>query len=119
MTLFENLQLMKESLKENSHNGEYVNFESKTDYNCLKNRTLISETSEYRKENKNMNKNTINIDAIIFKLNSKEFELWEEFSLTDEEREIISNILNNHVNEGMSFAGTKKEIADYIKDNAR
>lgn len=68
-----------------------------------------------------MNKHDVKIDAIIFKHNSEEHEycLWEEFSLTDEEKETIANILCNHINDGVSFVGTKHHIAEYIKDTTK
>ena len=51
------------------------------------------------------------IYGIIFKHGENDLELWEGFSLTEEEENIISEILMRHDTEGCSVRGTREEIA--------
>ena len=51
------------------------------------------------------------IDKIIFRHGENDLELWEGFSLTEEEENIISEILMRHDTEGYSVRGTREEIA--------
>ena len=51
------------------------------------------------------------ITGIIFRHGENDLELWEGFSLTEEEENAIWNILMRHDTEGCSVRGTRKEIA--------
>lgn len=54
------------------------------------------------------------ISGIIFRHGENDLELWEGFSLTEEEENIISEILMRHDTEGYSVRGTKEDIAAEI-----
>ena len=53
----------------------------------------------------------IMIAGIIFNHGKDDYELWEGFSLSEEEENIISEILMRHDTEGCSVRGTREEIA--------
>jgi hypothetical protein len=58
-----------------------------------------------------MNENKITISGIIFQHGNDDYGLWEGFYLTEEEENLIMEILNKHDTEGCSVRGTRKEIA--------
>ena len=56
--------------------------------------------------------NSTKICGIIFEHGNDDYGLWEGFSLTEEEENIIWKILEKHDTEGCSIRGTRKEIAE-------
>lgn len=58
----------------------------------------------------------IKISGIIFEHGKDDFGLWEGFYLTEEDENIIWNILKKYDTEGCSIRGTKKEIAEELGD---
>ena len=86
-----------------------------TEEGCWRSRTanvVVSEDTA-NMEDKN-NNNRIRISGIIFEHGNNDYGLWEGFSLTEEEEEVIWQILVKHDTEGFSIRGTRKEIADEI-----
>lgn len=59
------------------------------------------------------------IVGIITQYGEDDFSLWENFSLTPEEREKIQNVLHHHETEGRSVRGSKEEILAYISNSER
>lgn len=62
-----------------------------------------------------MEENNAQIFGIIFLEDENEYSLWTEFGLTEEEKEIISRIMENHVNEGGSIRGDMKMIIKELR----
>ena len=58
-----------------------------------------------------MNENKVRICGVVFEHGVDDFGLWEGFSLSEEEENIIQQILMKHNAEGCSIRGTRKEIA--------
>ena len=56
----------------------------------------------------------IKLAGVLFQYGEDDYDLWEGFSLTDEEENAIMAILNNHNAEGGSVRGTYNQI---IKEN--
>ena len=54
------------------------------------------------------------IKEIIFKHNENDFELWKDFTLTEEEEIIIQNIFMNHETDGYSIRGDEEQIKEEI-----
>lgn len=58
----------------------------------------------------------VTISGIIFQHGTNDYSLCTEFSLTKEEHNTIMKILENHINEGGSVRGTRKEIAREMEE---
>ena len=54
--------------------------------------------------------NEIRIAGILWKHGNNDYALWEGFNLTEEEEEIIANILFRHDTEGCSVCGAYNQI---------
>lgn len=55
------------------------------------------------------------INRIIFKHGEDDFELWEGFSLSAEEKRQITEILSRHETVGCSVRGSKTDILEEIQ----
>lgn len=55
------------------------------------------------------------IDGIIFKHGEDDFELWEGFSLSADEKQQIIEILSRHETDGCSVRGSKADILEEIR----
>ena len=55
------------------------------------------------------------INRIIFKHGEDDFELWEGFSLSAEEKRQITEILSRHETSGCSVRGSKTDILEEIQ----
>lgn len=62
-------------------------------------------------KHKTIKEDKIKISGIIFQHGNDDYGLWEEFYLTEEEENVIRNILIRHDTEGCSVQGTRKQIA--------
>jgi hypothetical protein len=56
------------------------------------------------------NMNNFRIAGILFQHGEDDYDLWEEFNLTEEEEGVIMAILEKHVTEGCSVRGTYNQI---------
>lgn len=54
---------------------------------------------------------TTRIYAIIFEHGENDYGIWEGFSLSEEDENIIYSILSKYDTQGCSLRGTRKEIA--------
>ena len=54
--------------------------------------------------------NEIRIAGILWQHGDNDYALWEGFNLTEEEEEIITNILSRHDAEGYSVCGAYNQI---------
>lgn len=54
------------------------------------------------------------IVGIVMEHGDNDFSYWEGFYLTEEEENVVWNILNKHDTEGCSLRGTRQEIAEKI-----
>ena len=54
------------------------------------------------------------IQGIILKHGENDYTYWRDFSLTDKEKEIITEIVKNHETEGFSIRGTMQDISAEI-----
>lgn len=54
------------------------------------------------------------IIGIVMEHGDNDFGYWEGFYLTEEEENVVWNILNKYDTEGYSLRGTRKEIAEEI-----
>lgn len=54
------------------------------------------------------------IVGIIFEYGDNDFGYWEGFNFTEDEENVIWDILNKHDTEGSSLRGTRKEITEDI-----
>lgn len=54
------------------------------------------------------------IIGIVMEHGDNDFGYWEGFYLTEEEENVVWNILNKYDTEGCSLRGTRKEIAEEI-----
>lgn len=61
-----------------------------------------------------MDEDKIRIAGIIFEHGKNDYGYWEGFSLTEEDKNAIWQILMNHDTEGCSIRGTRKQIAEEI-----
>lgn len=57
------------------------------------------------------------IDSIIIEHGNDEYELWNGFYLTREDKNAIQNILDKYINDGGSVIGTRKEIAKEFEES--
>lgn len=63
------------------------------------------------------NEDIIRIKGIIYEHGPNDFGVWTDFYLTEEEKEIIENILMRHDVEGCSVRGTREELAEELKND--
>ena len=54
------------------------------------------------------------IIGIVMEHGDNDFGYWEGFYLTEEEENVVWNIINKYYTEGYSLRGTRKEIAEEI-----
>ena len=66
------------------------------------------------KETQSHNKSDVRISGIIFEHENDNYELWEDFYLSEEDENAIQQILMKYDTQGFSVKGTKKEIADEL-----
>ena len=54
----------------------------------------------------------IELDSIIFKHENNTYEIWKGFALSEEDSQVLWNILSKYETEGSSFTGSREDVAE-------